>query len=81
MFSCDVQRLEPAPLGPLDGPEREDMDCVGVSYLGKVARLGSERFRAMYPGYGDWYRVKRELDPDWVFSSSLSRRLFMEEGP
>ncbi len=47
----------------------------GRVYLGKDARLPIERFRQMYPGWGDWKAVRDEHDPDRVFQSELGRRL------
>jgi len=51
----------------------------GRVYLAKDARLSPESFRAMYPGYEDWLKVKQSVDPGNVFSSSLSRRLKVGE--
>ena len=50
----------------------------GRVYLAKDARMRPETFRAMYPDHARWHAVKSEIDPDWRFSSSLSRRLQME---
>ncbi len=47
----------------------------GRVYLAKDARLSAESFRAMYPRYGEWLRIKNAVDPQNRFSSSLSRRL------
>jgi hypothetical protein len=33
----------------------------------------------MYPGFEKWRAVKAAVDPEWRFSSSLSRRLKMHE--
>jgi FAD/FMN-containing dehydrogenase len=44
-------------------------------YLAKDARLSASTFRAMYPRYEEWLKIKRQVDPDNKFSSSLSRRL------
>lgn len=54
--------------------------CGGRVYLAKDARLSPERFRRMYPRFAEWQRIKRDLDPESVFSSTLSRRLKLEEG-
>jgi FAD/FMN-containing dehydrogenase len=51
----------------------------GRVYLAKDARLRPEVFRAMYPSFAKWREVKAALDPEWRFSSSLSRRLLMHE--
>ena len=50
----------------------------GRVYLAKDARLSPESFRQMYPELPAWQEVKRQVDPDWKFSSALSRRLAME---
>jgi FAD/FMN-containing dehydrogenase len=47
----------------------------GRVYLAKDARLSAESFRAMYPRYEEWLKVKNTVDPQNRFSSSLSRRL------
>ena len=47
----------------------------GRVYLAKDARLSAESFRAMYPRYAEWLKVKNAVDPDNRFNSSLSRRL------
>ena len=52
----------------------------GRVYLAKDARLPADSFRAMYPRYGEWLRVKNAVDPQDRFSSSLSRRLGIGEG-
>jgi len=47
----------------------------GRVYLAKDARLSADSFRAMYPRYGEWLKIKNAVDPQNSFSSSLSRRL------
>jgi decaprenylphospho-beta-D-ribofuranose 2-oxidase len=47
----------------------------GRVYLAKDARLSADSFRAMYPRYAEWLRIKNAVDPQNRFSSSLSRRL------
>jgi len=47
----------------------------GRVYLAKDARLSAASFRAMYPQYEAWLKVKHAVDPHSRFSSSLSRRL------
>jgi decaprenylphospho-beta-D-ribofuranose 2-oxidase len=51
----------------------------GRVYLAKDARLRPDVFRAMYPSFAKWRGVKAAVDPEWRFSSSLSRRLLMHE--
>ena len=47
----------------------------GRIYLAKDATLAPDSFRKMYPRLGEFEAVKRQLDPDDRFASSLSRRL------
>lgn len=47
----------------------------GRVYLAKDARLAADAFKAMYPRFDEWLDVKRSVDPENIFSSSLSRRL------
>ncbi|TXT26866.1 MAG: FAD linked oxidase domain-containing protein [Gallionellaceae bacterium] len=59
----------------LDELDQIVLKCGGRIYLAKDARLSAESFRAMYPRYGEWLKIKNVVDPKNVFSSSLSRRL------
>ncbi len=52
----------------------------GRIYLAKDARLSADSFRAMYPRYAEWLKIKNTVDPQSRFSSSLSRRLGIGEG-
>ncbi len=68
--------------GLFDALDRLDQNVTqqgGRVYLAKDARLGPETFRAMYPRYGEWLQVKREVDPNNRIQSSLSRRLRIGE--
>jgi decaprenylphospho-beta-D-ribofuranose 2-oxidase len=47
----------------------------GRVYLAKDARLSADSFRAMYPRYEEWLKIKNAVDSNNKFSSSLSRRL------
>jgi decaprenylphospho-beta-D-ribofuranose 2-oxidase len=47
----------------------------GRVYLAKDARLSAASFRAMYPRYAEWLKIKAAVDPQNRFSSSLARRL------
>lgn len=51
----------------------------GRVYLAKDARLSANSFRAMYPRYDEWLKIKNAVDPENKFSSSLSRRLRINE--
>lgn len=54
------------------------MEAGGRVYLAKDARLSPYAVQEMYPRLEEWRGVKQQLDPDGVFSSSLSRRLQLE---
>jgi decaprenylphospho-beta-D-ribofuranose 2-oxidase len=47
----------------------------GRVYLAKDARMHPETFRAMYPRFPEWQRLKSRIDPDNRFDSDLARRL------
>ena len=47
----------------------------GRVYLAKDACLSPESFRAMYPGYEKFMKIKHKIDPQNIFQSSLSKRL------
>jgi FAD/FMN-containing dehydrogenase len=51
----------------------------GRVYLAKDARISAESFRTMYPGYAEWLKIKKSIDPANRFSSSLARRLRIGE--
>ncbi len=47
----------------------------GRVYLAKDSRLGADTFRQMYPRLEDFLRVRRQVDPQHLFTSDLARRL------
>ncbi len=47
----------------------------GRVYLAKDARLTPETFRAMYPRYSDFAKIKSQVDPTGIIRSDLSQRL------
>lgn len=51
------------------------IDCGGRVYLAKDARLPPAAFEQMYPRADEFRQVKRQLDPQGRFASSLGRRL------
>lgn len=58
----------------------EKMDAIVLTYQGRIylakdARLTADNFKKMYPRYDAWLTIKNKLDPEHLFSSSLSRRL------
>lgn len=52
----------------------------GRAYLAKDATLSAAAFRQMYPRHAEFLAVKRRLDPEGTFSSSLARRLGIVAG-
>lgn len=61
-------------------PLLKDLDAIvleagGRIYLGKDAFVDAETFRKMYPRADEWLALKREVDPDGVYDSSLARRV------
>ncbi len=51
----------------------------GRVYLAKDALLERDAFQTMYPGAAKFTAIKRRLDPDGRFSSTLSRRLGLSD--
>ena len=51
----------------------------GRVYLAKDARLRADVFRAMYPRYEAWRKIKSTVDPKNFFNSDLARRLRLGE--
>ncbi len=47
----------------------------GRVYLAKDARMQAQTFKAMYPHYSSWQKIKAKHDPDNRFHSSLAERL------
>jgi decaprenylphospho-beta-D-ribofuranose 2-oxidase len=47
----------------------------GRIYLAKDSVLHPDTFKAMYPKLEQFKKIKKEVDPKGIFSSSMSRRL------
>jgi decaprenylphospho-beta-D-ribofuranose 2-oxidase len=62
----------------LENLDRVVLEAGGRVYLAKDARLGAESFRAMYPELPRWLEIKRQIDPERRFTSSLSDRLGLD---
>ena len=54
------------------------IDAGGRIYLGKDALLNEENFFKMYPQASEWLKIKRNYDPQNVFTSNISRRLGLQ---
>jgi len=53
--------------------------CGGKTFLAKDEMLSRNLFQKMYPMYGEFLKVKRQLDPDELFVSDMYRRLMQAE--
>jgi decaprenylphospho-beta-D-ribofuranose 2-oxidase len=62
----------------LENLDRVVMEGGGRVYLAKDARLRAETFQVMYPEITRWLEIKRRVDPERRFTSSLSRRLGLD---
>lgn len=59
----------------LEECDRLVLDAGGRHYLAKDAHMAPSAVRAGYPRLAEWQEIVREMDPDGVFRSDLSRRL------
>ncbi len=62
----------------------KDLDELVLSYGGRVylakdSTISPETFRAMYPRWEEFMKVKNEVDPEGRFSSSMARRIGLME--
>lgn len=74
-LALDIPILDNGLFKVLDQLDEIVLTHGGRVYLAKDARLKPETFRAMYPKYNEWLAIKNKIDPNNIFSSSLSRRL------
>lgn len=76
-LALDLPLKDEGLFGLLDRLDEIVIGAGGRVYLAKDCRLSADTFRQMYPRYGEWLAVKREVDPQNRFRSSLSRRLML----
>ncbi|GAA0586221.1 FAD-binding oxidoreductase [Streptomyces crystallinus] len=74
-LALDIPAGLPGLGGFLDELDEEVAGAGGRVYLAKDARVRPEVLESMYPRLADFRGLRRELDPDGVFVSDLSRRL------
>jgi decaprenylphospho-beta-D-ribofuranose 2-oxidase len=78
-LALDMPAGDPT-LGPLlDGLDSLVAEAGGRVYLSKDSRLRPELLEAMYPELAAWRDAVRELDPDGLMQSDLSRRVGLME--
>jgi decaprenylphospho-beta-D-ribofuranose 2-oxidase len=63
----------------LDEIDQKVLEWGGRVCLAKDVRLAPDVFRRMYPGFQEWRRIKRVIDPQNSLRSDLSKRLKFEE--
>lgn len=74
-LALDLPIRDEGLFGLLDELDKTVLQFGGRVYLAKDARLSAESFRAMYPRYGEWLKIRNVVDPKNWFSSSMARRL------
>ena len=74
-LALDIPTDVPGLAALLDSMDAEVAAAGGRIYLTKDSRMSPETFRAMYPGAGDFARIRDRVDPTRKFRSDLSVRL------
>ncbi|PKV87422.1 FAD-binding protein [Streptomyces sp. TLI_146] len=74
-LALDIPAGLPGLGGFLDELDEEVAGAGGRVYLAKDARVRPEVLEGMYPRLPEFRSLRRELDPDGVFTSDLARRL------
>jgi decaprenylphospho-beta-D-ribofuranose 2-oxidase len=76
-LTLDLPASDPALFPFLDRLDKILLEHGGRIYLAKDARVNAETFRAMYPRFAEWQRIKAQIDRHNHFNSDLARRLNM----
>lgn len=58
---------------------KELSKCGGKIYLAKDSTLDEENFKLMYPEYYEWEKIVKEIDPNNLYQSYLSKRLGLKK--
>lgn len=74
-LALDIPMRDNATLSLLNELDEIVLQNQGRVYLAKDARLSAATFRKMYPQFEQWLAIKKTVDPQNSFSSSLARRL------
>jgi decaprenylphospho-beta-D-ribofuranose 2-oxidase len=78
-LALDIPIYSTTLLPILDAMDQIVLRHDGRVYLAKDARMSDTAFQQMYSSLPAWQKIKKEIDPENRFSSSLSRRLRMTE--
>jgi decaprenylphospho-beta-D-ribofuranose 2-oxidase len=79
-LTLDLPVTDPGLFPFLDRLDEIVLEHGGRIYLAKDARVKAATFRAMYPRFTEWQRIKATIDRSNCFSSDLARLLAMETG-
>ena len=77
-LTLDLPVTDPGLFPVLDRLDQIVLEHGGRIYLAKDARVKGATFRAMYPRFAEWQRVKAAIDRSNCFSSDLARLLAMD---
>jgi decaprenylphospho-beta-D-ribofuranose 2-oxidase len=78
-LAMDLPYTGPEVLAAIRKLDEIVLACGGRVYLAKDSCLAPAHFAQMYPRFPEFARIKRALDPEQRFSSSLARRLGLVE--
>jgi hypothetical protein len=76
-LTLDLPVSDPGLFPFLDRLDEIVLEHGGRVYLAKDTRVKAATFRAMYPRFGEWQRIKTKIDRENRFDSDLARMLAM----